>query len=48
MSKSTTDLNGLTNENKLKIDEKIAYYFMEGKLKNAKSLKNYLKDQINH
>ena len=46
MSKSTTDFNGLTNENKLKIDEKIAYYFIEGKLKNAKSLKNYLKDQI--
>lgn len=46
VSKSTTDFNGLTNENKLKIDEKIAYYFMEGKLKNAKSLKDYLKDQI--
>ena len=46
MSKSTTDFDGLTNENKLKIDGKIAYYFMEGKLKNAKSLKNYLKDQI--
>ena len=46
VNKSQTYFDGLTNENKLKIDKKIAYYFMEEKLKNAKSLKNYLKDQI--
>lgn len=45
-SESQTYFDGILDEQKLKIDNKIAYYFMEGKLKNAKSLKDYLKDQI--